>query len=117
MDLTGEAALRDLARCEADLQKYADERGLQLRPDPAFPGAQPPEEQVGPVKHAVWSLIGEMPGGAIARLRHQAIFGEMIGVDVAGHHTVVVTKLPQTVGLVPMLSLRPDLLVEGLLVF
>lgn len=114
MDLTGKAAMRDLERCEADLQGFADDRGLRLHPDPAFPGAQPPEEQIGPVKHAVWSLIGEMPGGAVARLRHQAIYGEMIGVDVAGHHTVMVTKLPQTVGLVPMLSLRPDEFGAGL---
>jgi hypothetical protein len=55
-----------------------------------------------------------MPGGAVARLRHQAIFGEMIGMDVAGHHTVMVTRLPQTVGLVPMLSLRPDEFGAGL---
>lgn len=114
MDLSGESAMRDLERCETDLRRYADERGLMLRPDPAFPGAQPPAEQVGPVKHAVWSLIGEMPGGAVARLRHQAVFGEMIGVDVAGHHTVMVAKLPQTVGLVPMLSLRPDEFGAGL---
>ncbi|MBN8868390.1 MAG: hypothetical protein J0H66_00750 [Solirubrobacterales bacterium] len=112
--LGDEVALEQLRQCERDLQAYADERGLTLRTDPAFPGAQPPEEQIGPVKHAVWSLVGEMPGGAVARLRHQAIFGEMIGVDVAGHHTVMVTRLPQTVGLVPMLSLRPDEFGAGL---
>jgi hypothetical protein len=106
--------MAQLRQCERDLQTYADERGLTLRTDPAFPGAQPPEEQVGPVKHAVWSLVGQMPGGATARLRHQAIFGKMIGQDVAGHHTVMVAKLPQTVGLVPMLSLRPDEFGAGL---
>lgn len=114
MDFTGESAIADLRRCEADLRRYAEERGLTLRCDPAFPGAQRPEEQVGPVRHAVWSLVGEMPGGATARLRHQAIFGEVIGQDIAGHHTVMVAKLPQTVGLVPMLSLRPEGFGEGL---
>jgi hypothetical protein len=114
VDFTGESAIAELKRCEEDLRRYADERGLTIRTDPAFPGAQPPEEQIGPVRHAVWSLIGEMPGGATARLRHQAIFGEMIGQEVAGHHTVMVAKLPQTVGLVPMLSLRPEGFGEGL---
>lgn len=114
MDLTGKSAIADLKRCEEDLKRYADERGLVLRSDPAFPGAQPPEEQMGPVRHAVWSLVGRMPGGATARLRHQAMFGEMIGQEVAGHHTVMVAKLPQTVGLVPMLSLRPEGFAAGL---
>ena len=114
MDLTGEKAIADLRKCEDDLRRYAEERGLTLRTDPAFPGAQPPEEQVGPVRHAVWALIGEMPGGATARLRHQAVFGKVIGQEVAGHHTVMVTRLPQTVGLVPMLSVRPDEFGAGL---
>jgi len=114
MDLTGESAMRDLERCEEDLRRYAESRGLTLRSDPAYPGAPPPRQQPGPVKHAVWSLVGEMPGGAVARLRHQAVYGEVIGMDVAGHHTVMVTKLPQTVGLVPMLSVRPDELGAGL---
>ena len=114
MDLSGESAMKELERCESDLRRYADARGLELRSDPAYPGAPEPADQPGPVKHAVWSLVGEMPGGAVARLRHQAAYGQVVGMDVAGHHTVMVTKLPQTVGLVPMLSLRPDELGAGL---
>ena len=114
MDMTGEKAIEDLGKCEEDLRRYADERGLTLRTDPAFPGAQPPEQQVGPVRHAVWSLIGEMPGGATARLRHQAVFGKVMGKEIAGHHTVMVARLPETVGLVPMLSVRPEGFAAGL---
>ncbi len=114
MDISGEKAIEDLRKCEGDLRRYAEERGLTLRIDPAFPGAQPPDRQVGPVRHAVWSLVGEMPGGASARLRHQAVFGSMLGKEIAGHHTVMVARLPETVGLVPMLSVRPDGFAEGL---
>ncbi len=114
MDFSGEAAMEELRACEADLRTYADERGLTVKSDPPYPGAPVPEEQPGPVKHAVWSLVGKMPGGSIAKLRHQATFGQMAGMNATGHHTVMVARQPETVGYVPMLSMRPDEFGAGL---
>ncbi|MGB0120161.1 MAG: hypothetical protein WBP55_04310 [Solirubrobacterales bacterium] len=110
MDFSGDggAAMEDLRQCEADLKAYGDARGLVLRLDPAYPGAPEPENQPGPIKHCVWSLIGEMPGGVIGKLRYQSAFGTMIGVDVQGGHAVFVARQPETVAYVPLLSCRPD---------
>jgi len=108
MDMSGESAMEELRKCEADLRAYGEERGLTLRLDPAYPGAPKPEDQPGPVKHCVWSLIGEMPGGTIGRLRHQSTFGKVMGMNAQGHHTVFIGRQPETVGYVPLLSCRPD---------
>ena len=104
----GDEALEQLRRCESRLEAYADERGLTLRSDPAYPGAPPPAEQPGPVKHAIWSLVGRMPGGAIGKLRHQATFGRVAGMNAAGTHTVFIGRQPETVAYVPLLNVRPD---------
>ena len=109
-----EQAMEDLRKCEADLDEYASERGLILKRDPPYPGAPPPEEQPGPIKHGVWSLVGVMPGGEVARLRHQSVFGKVMGMETNGHHTVVVARQPETVAYVPMLSVRPDEFGAGL---
>lgn len=107
-------ALEELRRCEADLEAYAAGRELELRADPAYPGALPPERQPGPVKHAVWSLVGRMPGGTIGKLRHQATFGRMAGLDAGVSHTVFIGRQPETVTYVPLLNVRPDDVVAGL---
>lgn len=114
MDLgNAEEAMADLRKCEADLEAYASERGLIVKVDPPYPGAPPPEQQTGPIKHGVWSLVGVMPGGEVARLRHQATFGKVMGREMDTHHTVMVTRQPQTVACVPMLSVRPDEMLAG----
>lgn len=108
-------AMEDLHKAEAELEAYASERGLILKRDPPYPGAPPPEEQPGPMKHGVWSLVGVMPGGEVARLRHQAMFGTTMGIDVsATQHTVMVARQPETVAYVPMLNVRPDEFGAGL---
>jgi hypothetical protein len=75
---------------------------------------QPAEQQVGPVRHAIWSLAGELPGGAVGRLRHQAVFGDVLGMDVAGQHTIMIGRMPETVGYVPILCMRPKSIDSGL---
>ena len=100
--------MEELRKCEADLRAYGDRNGLTLKLDPAYPGAPAPEDQPGPVKHCVWSLIGVMPGGTTGRLRHQATFGEVMGRSLQGHHTVFIARLPETVGWVPLLNCRVD---------
>jgi hypothetical protein len=112
-----EQALEGLRRSEEKLRAYAEERGLVLSVDALWPGAPAPEQQVGPVRHAVWSLAGRFPGGAIGRLRHQAIFGKTMGMNVAGQHTIMVSKLPESVGYIPLLNLRPSDFGAGLFVW
>ncbi len=107
-------ALEGLRRSEAKLREYADGRGLILREEHPYPGYVPAAEQPGPVKHAIWSLAGQFPGGAVGRLRHQAIFGKTLGIDVKGQHTIMVCRIPESVGYVPMLCCRPDELTGGL---
>lgn len=107
-------ALEGLRRSEAALQEFADARGLVLREEQPYPGYVPAAQQPGPVKHAIWSLAGELPGGAIGRLRHQAMFGKTLGVDVKGQHTILVSRIPESVGYVPMLCCRPDELTGGI---
>lgn len=108
------AALEQLRQCERDLEAYAAERGLTVRLDPAYPGAPPPEQQPGPLKHAIWSLIGQMPGGSIGKLRHQAVFGNVTGMNADGGHTVLIGRQPETVAYVPLLNVRPDEFGAGL---
>lgn len=108
------AALEQLRQCERDLEAYAAERGLTVRLDPAYPGAPPPEKQPGPVKHSIWSLVGRMPGGSIGKLRHQATFGEVVGMNAGGSHTVFIGRQPETVAYVPLLNVRPDEFGAGL---
>ncbi len=110
--MDGSGALAELAETERRLQEYADERGLQLRPEYPWPGALPPAEQPGPIKHAMWALAGRFPGGAVGRLRHQATFGKQI-VDVGLQHTLMVCRIPESVGYVPMLCCRPKELGSG----
>lgn len=107
-------ALEGLRRSEAALREFADARGLVLREEQPWPGYVPAAEQIGPVKHAIWSLAGRFPGGAVGRLRHQAVFGKTLGIDVAGQHTIMVCRIPESVGYVPMLCCRPDELTGGL---
>ena len=116
LDMDGSEALDELAETERLLQAYADERGLQLRPEYPWPGALPPAEQPGPVKHAMWSLAGRFPGGATGRLRHQATFGKVHGdeLDVGLQHTIMVCRMPESVGYVPMLCCRPKELMSGM---
>lgn len=107
-------ALEGLRRSEAALRDYAAEHDLALREEQPYPGYVPAAQQPGPVKHAIWSLAGRFPGGAVGRLRHQAMFGKTLGVDVAGQHTIMVCRLPESVGYVPMLCVRPDELTGGM---
>lgn len=107
-------ALEGLHRSEAALAGYAERHDLVLREEQPNPGYVPAAEQPGPVKHAIWSLAGKFPGGAVGRLRHQAAFGKTLGVDVRMQHTIMVCRVPESVGYVPMLCLRPDELTTGL---
>ncbi len=107
-------ALAGLERSEAALREYAEKRGLVLREEQPWPGYVPAAQQTGGVRHAIWSLAGVLPGGAVGRLRHQAVFGQTLGIDVKGQHTIMVARLPETVGYVPMLSVRPDEFGAGL---
>ena len=106
-------ALEGLRRTEEALREYARARGLVLREEQPWPGYVPAAQQPGPVKHAIWSLAGELPGGAVGRLRHQATFGTTLGIDVKGQHTILVSRIPESVGYVPMLCCRPDELMSG----
>ncbi len=108
-----QAALDGLARTEDKLRQFAVERGMVVRTEQPWPGALPPSEQPGPIKHAIWSVSGVLPGGAVGRLRHQAVFGKTFGMKVDGQHTIMVCRLPETVGYVPMVCCRPDELMSG----
>ena len=100
-------ALEGLRRSEEKLRAYAASRNLVLREEQPYPGYVPAAQQIGPVKHAIWSLAGTLPGGAVGRLRHQAAFGKTMGVDVRGQHTIMICRIPESVGYVPFLSCRP----------
>lgn len=103
-------ALEGLRRSEAKLRAYGERRGLVLREESPWPGYVPASQQPGSVKHAIWSLAGVLPGGAIGRLRHQAVFGSTLGMDVKMQHTIMVCRIPESVGYVPFLGCRPDTL-------
>lgn len=107
-------ALAGLRRTEEALREFGVERGLELREEQPWPGYVPAAQQPGPVKHGIWSLTGTIDGGAVVRLRHQAMFGSTLGVDVKGQHTILLSRIPESVGWVPMLCCRPDELTGGL---
>lgn len=102
------AAVAGLARTEEKLRAYAAERGLTVRPELQWPGQPLPENQRGPVRFASWSVSGRLPGGVPGRLRHQAVYGKTFGIEVAGQHTIMVCRIPESVGYVPMLSVRAE---------
>jgi hypothetical protein len=101
-------AIAGLERTEAKLREYAQERGLVVRPELIWPGQPLPHQQRGPVRHACWSVAGKLPGGAPGRLRHQAVYGKTFGMQIAGQHTVMICRIPQSVGYLPMLSVRAE---------
>jgi hypothetical protein len=106
MDEAG--AIEGLERTEAKLREYAAERGLTVRPELTWPGQPLPRAQRGPVRFAAWSVAGELPGGAKGRLRHQAVYGRTFGMNIAGQHTIMVCRIPESVGYLPMLSVRAE---------
>ena len=67
-----------------------------------------PSEQRGPIRHACWSVSGQLPGGVAGRLRHQAVYGKTFGMKVAMQHTIMVCRIPESVGYLPMLSVRAE---------
>ncbi len=99
-------ALAGLQRTEEKLGAYAEPRGLTVRPELIWPAMPLPHEQHGPIRHACWSVAGTLPGGAAGRLRHQAVYGKTFGINVAMQHTIMVCRLPESVGYLPMLSCR-----------
>lgn len=101
-------AIEGLERTEAKLEAYAAERGLSVRPELIWPGMPLPREQPGPIKHACWSVAGKLPGGVPGRLRHQAVYGTTFGMNVAMQHTIMVCRIPESVGYLPMLSVRAE---------
>ena len=101
-------AIEGLERTEAKLEAYAAERGLSVRPELIWPGMPLPHEQPGPIKHACWSVAGKLPGGVPGRLRHQAVYGTTFGMNVAMQHTIMVCRIPESVGYLPMLSVRAE---------
>jgi hypothetical protein len=102
------AAIAGLQRTEEKLSAYAAEHGLTVRPELIWPGMPLPTEQRGPVRHACWSVAGELPGGVAGRLRHQAVYGQTLGMKVAMQHTIMVCRIPESVGYLPMLSARTE---------
>jgi hypothetical protein len=101
-------AIAGLERTEERLRAYAAERGLTVRPELIWPGMPLPSEQRGPIRHACWSVSGKLPGGVAGRLRHQAVYGKTFGINVAMQHTIMVCRIPESVGYLPMLSVRAD---------
>ena len=102
------AAIEGLERTEAKLREYAEANGLVVRPELIWPGMPLPREQRGPIRHACWSVAGTLPGGAPGRLRHQAVYGKTFGIQIAQQHTIMICRLPETVGYIPMLSVRTE---------
>ena len=101
------AAIEGLRRTEARLQEYAAKHGLVVRSE-GWPGMPAPEQQQGPVRFAYWSVAGKLPGGVAGRLRHQAAFGKTFGMNIAMQHTIMVCRIPESVGYIPMLSVRAE---------
>lgn len=114
MAMDQSTAIKGLDRTDAALHEYAAERNLTVAPDPLWPGVQNGRVVQGPIAHAVWSVTGRFPGGTPGRLRHQAAFGSVIGHDFGMQHTIFVTRIPQSVGFLPMLNLRPGGIGGGL---
>jgi hypothetical protein len=101
-------AIAGLERTEERLRAYAAERALTVRPELIWPGMPLPSEQRGPIRHACWSVSGKLPGGVAGRLRHQAVYGKTFGMNVAMQHTIMVCRIPESVGYLPMLSVRAE---------
>ncbi len=101
-------AIAGLERTEAKLGAYAADRGLTVRPELIWPGMPSPREQRGPIRHACWSISGALPGGVVGRLRHQAVYGSTFGIEIAQQHTIMVCRIPESVGYLPMLSVRAE---------
>jgi len=101
-------AIEGLERTQARLEDYAADRGLVVRPELIWPGQPLPHEQHGPIRHACWSVAGKLPGGVPGRLRHQAVYGKTFGMNIAMQHTVMVCRIPESVGYLPMLSVRAE---------
>ena len=101
-------AIEGLERTQARLEDYAADRRLVVRPELIWPGQPLPHEQHGPIRHACWSVAGKLPGGVPGRLRHQAVYGETFGMNIAMQHTVMVCRIPESVGYLPMLSVRAE---------
>jgi hypothetical protein len=101
-------AIAGLERTEQRLRDYATERGLTVRPELVWPGQPLPSEQRGPIRFACWSVSGRLPGGVAGRLRHQAVYGSTLGIKVAQQHTIMVCRIPESVGYLPMLSVRAE---------
>lgn len=108
------AALAGLERTEERLRAYAEKHGLTVRPELTWPGQPLPRQQQGPVRFAAWSVAGRLPGGVAGRLRHQAVYGSTFGIEIAGQHTLMVCRIPESVGYLPMLSVRAEGLEPGL---
>ena len=106
--MQGSAPIEGLKRTETRLHGYASERGLTVKPELIWPGQPLPDQQVGPIRHAAWSIAGILPGGVPGRLRHQAVYGNTFGIDIAGQHTIMVCRIPESVGYLPMLSVRAE---------
>ena len=106
MDEAG--AIAGLERTEAKLHAYASARGLTVKPELTWPGQPLPHEQSGPIRFAAWSVAGKLPGGVAGRLRHQAVYGSTFGMNIAGQHTIMVCRIPESVGYLPMLSVRAE---------
>jgi hypothetical protein len=102
------AAIEGLERTQSKLEAYAAERDLIVRPELIWPGMPLPAEQTGPIRHACWSVAGKLPGGVAGRLRHQAVYGKTFGMNVAMQHTIMVCRIPESVGYLPMLSVRAE---------
>ena len=100
--------MEGLERTAQRLEEYAVERGLTVRPELVWPGQPLPAEQPGPIKFAAWSIAGVLPGGVGGRLRHQAVYGQTFGMNVAMQHTIMVCRIPESVGYLPMLAVRTD---------
>ena len=108
------AAIEGLERTQRKLEHYAAERGLVARPELIWPGMPLPSEQRGPIRHACWAIAGKLPGGVPGRLRHQAVYGKTFGMNIAQQHTIMVCRIPESVGYLPMLSVRAEGLEPGL---
>ena len=102
------AAIEGLERTQRRLEEFAEGHGLTVRPELVWPGQPLAHEQRGPVRFAAWSVSGALPGGVAGRLRHQAVYGQTLGMKVAMQHTIMVCRIPESVGYVPMLSVRAE---------
>lgn len=102
------AAIEGLERTQVKLEAYAAQRGLVVRQELIWPGMPLPQEQTGPYRHACWSVAGKLPGGVAGRLRHQAVYGQVFGMNIAQQHTIMVCRIPESVGYLPMLSVRTE---------